>query len=326
MRRLLALRLDPAALARQRAINRLHAALLFLGLAALAGMTGLVVLGPDGLVLGAAMVLAFLLLDPVVPGDLLFRQAFGAVRLRPRQAPWLFAMTDELARRAELGRSPAVYLIPSRVLQAMAAGTQDAPAVAVTHGLLEALPPRELAAVLAHELAHIRHDDVFAMRTAAAAASLTRMMAMLGLALVGLSLPAYWALGQVPPVAAIILLFVAPLAGDLLTLSLSRRREFLADAGAVELTGDPAALASALTRIHRLQGDDWERIVARGLGWLRWLRTHPRAEARIRRLAAMVEPVQVGLPTWVRRHGLPAALSAVGGHLPAQRIARRWLL
>jgi hypothetical protein len=62
MSSLLALRLDPAALARQRAINRLHAALLFLGLAALAGMTGLVVLGPDGLVLGAAMVLTFLLL------------------------------------------------------------------------------------------------------------------------------------------------------------------------------------------------------------------------------------------------------------------------
>jgi heat shock protein HtpX len=326
MRRALVLRLDAAALARQRAVNRLHAMMLFLGLASLAGITGFIVAGPDGLLLGAAMVLLFLLLDPVVPGDVLFRQAFGAVRLVPGQAPGLFDMLEDLARRADLRARPAVYLIPSRVLQAMAAGTTSAPSIALTLGLLQALPPRELAAVLAHELAHIRHCDVFAVRIAAAAASLTRMMAMLGLALLTLWLPAYWSLGQVPPVAAILLLVAAPVASDLLTLSLSRRREFLADAGAVELTGDPAALASALARIHRLQGDDWERMMARGLGWLRWLRTHPGAEARIRRLAAMVAPVQVGLPAWARMDSLPGALCDVGGHHPTQRMVRRWLL
>jgi heat shock protein HtpX len=270
--------------------------------------------------------LLFLLLDPVVPGDLLFRQAFGAVRLVPRQAPELFAMVAELARRADLRRPPAIYFIPSRMLQAMAAGSRNAPAIAVTSGLLQALPPREIAAVLAHAVAHIRHGDVSTMRLAAAAASLTRNMALLGLVLLALWLPALWAFGGAPSPAIVGLLLLGPIVSDLLTLSLSRQREFLADAGAVELTGDPLALAAALARLHRLQGDDWERMVARGAGWLRLLRTHPGIEARIRRLTATVAPVRVALPMWGWAGGAPAHLSGFGGRHPAQRLARRWLL
>jgi len=93
------LRLDPAALARQRRLNRLHSALLLLSLAGLAGWTGSLVAGTEGLVLGAGLALAFLALDPM-PGDLLFRHAFGAVRLSPARAPDLSALLAALARRA----------------------------------------------------------------------------------------------------------------------------------------------------------------------------------------------------------------------------------
>src|SRR5687767_12675378 len=99
LRPTLTLRLDPAALARQRRRNRLHSALLLFSLAGLAGWTGLLVGGTEGLVLGAGLALAFLVLDPM-PGDLLFRDAFGAVRLSPAQAPELFALLTVLARRA----------------------------------------------------------------------------------------------------------------------------------------------------------------------------------------------------------------------------------
>ncbi|WP_158295615.1 zinc metalloprotease HtpX [Crenalkalicoccus roseus] len=319
------LRLDPAALARQRRLNRLQSALLLLGLTALAGLTGLAAAGVEGLVLAAAGAALFLLLDPA-PGDPLFRHVFGAARLAPAQAPELFALLDELARRAGLSRAPTLYLIPSPMLQAMAAGSREKPAIAVTLGLLRALPPRELAAVLAHEVAHLRHGDVAVMRLAAAAAALSRTMATLGIVLLALWLPALLALGQAPSPLAVALLVAAPLIGDLLTLSLSRRREFLADAGAVELTGDPLALSAALARIQRLQGDDWERMAARGPRWLRWFRTHPTVEERIARLAATVAPVQVAPPAWDWAPGGPARLGHLGGTHPAQRLARRWLL
>ena len=112
-RRAAALRLDPAALARQRRLNRLHSALILLSLTGLAGWTGLLVGGPEGLVFGAGVALAFLLLDPM-PGDLLFRRAFGAVRLSPAQAPDLIAMLAAPARRAGLPRPPARYFIHRR--------------------------------------------------------------------------------------------------------------------------------------------------------------------------------------------------------------------
>jgi heat shock protein HtpX len=321
--------LDAAALARQRRLNRLHSALLLLSLTGLAGVTGSVVGGSEGLLLGAGAALLFLLLDPA-PGDLLFRHAFGAVRLSPAQAPDLFAPLTVLARRAGLPRPPELYLIPSSVLQAIAAGHRRAPAIAVTLGLLRTLPQRELTAVLAHEIAHIRHGDVLVLRLAAAAATLTRTMASVGVLLLLFFLPALWTIGMPPsPLLAVllaVLLAGAPLLGDLLTLSLSRRRELLADAGAVELTGDVTALAEALARIWRLQGDDWERLATRGAGWMRWLRSHPTVGERIAALRAMAAPARQVPPGEARIAAVPIETWGLGGHHPAQRLARRWLL
>jgi len=320
------LRLDPAALARQRRLNHLQSLLIFLGLALLAGATGLVVAGPEGLFTAAAAATFFLLFNPA-PGDMFFDKAYGAVPLSRRQAPELVALMEELARRAKLPVPPALHLIPSYSLQALAAGNRKGPAIAVTLGLLQALPPRELAAVLAHEVAHIRHDDISVMRLAAAAASLARIMAAIGLVLLCLWLPASWTLGQAPSPIGILLLMSAPLLGDLLILSLSRQREFLADAGAVELTGDPVALSSALARLQQMQGDDWERMIRRGgPSWLRWFRTHPGIEQRIRHLAGTVAPVRVPLPGPGEAgadQGMPWDL---GGRNRAQTLARRWML
>src|SRR4051795_13214986 len=111
-RRATTLRLDPVALAQQRLLNRLHSALILLSLVGLAGWTGLLVGGAEGLAFGAGIALAFLLLDPM-PGDLLFRHAFGAVRLSPAQAPDLISMSAALARRAGLPRPPTLSLLPS---------------------------------------------------------------------------------------------------------------------------------------------------------------------------------------------------------------------
>jgi heat shock protein HtpX len=284
---------DPDALARARRRNRAETAITLAALAGLAAAIGYLAAGDQGVTFGLAFAGAALVFS-AVPADTLFRQGLGAMPLSPFQAPGLHAMVAALSARAGLPAAPRLWLLPQRPLQAVAAGTSAEPGIGVTRSLVEALPPRELAAVLAHEICHIRHGDLFVMRLATIAATATRAMAQAGL-IVAL-FAGLGAIGAHPLLP--VLLMVSPLAADLLTLSLSRSREFLADAGAAELTGDPAALASALARLERIQGDDFERLASRAPYWLRWFRTHPTVAQRIRALAALAVPTPHPAAPW----------------------------
>ena len=315
--------LDATALQRQRRANRVQSATILLTLIGLAALNGLLIGGADGLVLAAGLAAVFLIVSATA-GDEVFVRAYGAVRATPGIAPDLLHVLSELARRAGLPHTPTLYIVPSPVLQALAAGSRRAPAIAVTSGLLHALPAREVAAVLAHEVAHIRHGDTFLMRLAAAAGIMTHAMATTGLFLLLAHLPALQVANGAVPWAAIVLLLGAPVVSDLLQLSLSRRREFLADAGAVELTGDPVALANALRRLQALQGDDWERFASRGWRWLHWLRTHPTTQERVERLAELVAPADLrpALPFGAWSGERLRDFGPLGSHAWPQRLAR----
>ena len=289
----------------------------------LAAATGGLLAGRDGMMVALVGALTLLWMEPLSSAAA-FKHAFGAVQVHPAQAPQLYAMAGKLAAKACLPSMPALYLIPSCQLQAMAGGRSEEPAVAVTMGLLHSLSPRELAGVVAHEIAHLRHGDLQVMRLAATAATLTRSMGLVGSIMLLFWLPSLFALDMAPSPLAMLLLMAAPTIGELLTLSLSRRREFLADAGAVELTGDPAGLASALQRLHTIQGDDWERLMTRsGAWWLRWFRTHPTIAERIKRLADTVSST----PVMVLPQGdASLARLAMPPRLRRQSLARRWLM
>lgn len=112
---------------------------------AIAARTGYVISGSDGIVLGLILSGVTLLVGPT-SGGALIRQAYGAIVLDRCNAPELVVLIGELARRAGLPRAPTLHLLPSPVLQALAAGDRHDPAIAVTSGLLQTLPPRELAA------------------------------------------------------------------------------------------------------------------------------------------------------------------------------------
>ena len=287
---------DAAALSRQRALNRAHSAIILFGLMALAACMGFVLAGINGVIVGALIAGAGLVVGSA-SGTAMFRQVYGAIMLGMHNAPDLVLLVAELARRAGLDRALTIHLLPSRLPQAMSAGDREEPAIAVTLGLLQTLSQRELAAVLAHEIAHIRHGDAFVMRLAASAGALTQTMSTAGILLLIVFLPVFMMTGEVfvSPLAILLLTF-SPIVSDLLQLSLSRRREFLADAGAVELTGDPLALAAALQRLERLRGDNWERFASRGGGWLHWFRTHPSTKERIDRLLQLAPPARPDLP------------------------------
>lgn len=275
---------DRAALARHRRRNRWESLAILAGMGAWMALIGWLVFGPAGIGWSALGAMALLLVQPVRSTTLL-RALYGAVPLHPAEAPGLFSLEGELARRAELERVPPLLYIPRPELIALSTGWGRNAAIALSDGMLRALPGRELAAVLAHETSHIRDGDLKLLRLAEAAGRLTRFLSLFGLMLLAFYLPAAAMVGAALPLGPVALLVLAPMVGDLLMLKLSRTREFAADAGAAELTGDPVGLMAALERIEVRQAGGWERLIRlRPPAWLRWIRTHPTIEERLRRL------------------------------------------
>ena len=156
----------------------------------------------------------------------------------------------------------------------------------MTSGLLKALNLRELAGVLAHEISHVRHNDMRIMGLADMISRMTRTMSLIGMLLLMVNLPLIVAGAATVPWLLVLLLVFAPTIGSLLQLALARTREYDADIDAAGLTGDPLGLASALTKLERQGGRFWEEIVLPGrrIPDPSLLRTHPSTEERVRRL------------------------------------------
>jgi heat shock protein HtpX len=260
--------------------NALQTIALLAAMAALAGFLGWTLFGEVGLwaaVFGPVIALA----GNGGSSELILRLT-RAQPLAPRHAPDLYRLVGLLAERAGLPRMPRLYRVPAPALNAFAAGSRDNPAIALTDGLLASLEPRELAGVLAHELSHVRARDVWVMTLAAVVGRVTSFMSFFGQLLLFVLIPVSLFTGQGVPLAAIALLIFAPTISGLLQLALSRTREYDADVAAVEITGDPRGLASALAKLERQRSGWMQRIfMARAPSWLM---THPSTEERIRRL------------------------------------------
>jgi heat shock protein HtpX len=271
---------------RHRVLNTLHTVLLLAAMAALAGYIGWSLFGEEGLIWAAALALFAFVLSPRISPRWVLRLS-GAWEIAPWQAPTLHSLCGELAARAGLPRAPRLYYVPSRALNAFATGSREDSAIALTDGLLRALTLRELAGVLAHETAHIAANDLQVMNLADVVGRVTALLSLAGQVLLVAMLPAMALHGYQPPLGLIAVLVFAPTISLLLQLALSRTREYHADLGSAELTGDPAALASALDKLERLQGGWMERMFMAGGRLPKWLRTHPPMAERIRRLAEL---------------------------------------
>lgn len=283
------------ALARQRLQNLARSALLLLALAAVLAMVGWLLGGLAGVAITTlvALTLAVLLPDPPVERALRMRHA------RRLRAPWLEDAVARLASRAGLPEVPALWLIPLREPQALATAGDGRPAIAVSPALLRHLAPREVVAVIAHEISHLRHHDLAWMRIAEVVRALTRASAQVGLILVAVNLPMIMLAGMHLPWLAILLLVAAGWAVNLLALALSRARELDADAGAVALTGDPLALASALRRIESVARPWWQSLWHAELPE-HWL-SHPPTERRVERLLEMARTGRTATPVGAER-------------------------
>lgn len=172
-------------------------------------------------------------------------QPVGENELRP-----LRRLVENVSIGAGLPVTPELRVVDDLAPNAFAAGLRPTKSyVGVTTGLLRTMPKRELEAVIAHEVSHIRNRDTYLMTMATVFAGVIALIADLGfrsLAYGGRSRKG----GALVAILAIVGLLLAPYAALLLRMSLSRRREFLADAGAAEILNDPEAMALALRRLE----------------------------------------------------------------------------
>ena len=140
------------------ASNTLHTILLILAMAVLAGFVGYVLGGKFGLVSAVLLMLFGLAMGSRASAALVLRM-YKAQPIHPQQAPQIYAIYNELCRRAELSPYPKLYYIPSRMPNAFAVGVGDSSAVALTDGIIRMMNPREMAGILAHELTHVQCRD-----------------------------------------------------------------------------------------------------------------------------------------------------------------------
>lgn len=166
----------------------------------------------------------------------------GAHEVDSRACPALTGIVRDLAARADLPM-PRVYIIDSPHPNAFATGRDpEHAAVAATTGLLGLLDREEVAAVLAHELGHVRNRDTLVMTMTATIAGAISMLANFGFFFRGAD-------SRSNPLAMLAALLLAPFAAMIVQLAISRTREYGADRAGAEISGNPAALASALRKL-----------------------------------------------------------------------------
>jgi heat shock protein HtpX len=261
------------------------------GIGIITALSAYTLFGETGVVWALAFVAVFSLIGPRVAPDAIMRM-FNARPIDPSRGGEIVRLVQLLSQRAGLKAAPRLYVIPSQTMNAFAVGTPSRYSLGVTEGLLRRLDFRELAGVLAHEITHVRNNDIWVMSLADILSRFTRSMSFFAIFLFFLSVPATVFTGTPVPWVAIMLLYFAPTLSSLLQLALSRSREFDADLGGASLTGDPEGLALALGKLERYQGRLWENIFmpGRGIPIPSVLRTHPQTSDRIARLMALKKP------------------------------------
>lgn len=277
-------------------LNFLQSALLLAGMAVIGWIVVGAIAGPGmtlAIVIGSVL---GLVISPRLPRQFLLR-AYGARRLTGRDFPEGVAILAELARRAGLPRVPELYYVPSQMPNAFAMGVPEESAVCVSDGLLRLMNRRELAGVLAHEITHIANRDLWIMGLADTMSRAVSLASWLGQLVLIVNLPLILIGAAYVPWQVPLMLMFSPTIMGLLQLALSRTREFDADRGGAELTGDPEGLVSALLKLENSNGRFWEEIFLPGrrIPNPSLLRTHPSTEDRVSRLRELAGPRR---PTW----------------------------
>ncbi len=236
--------------------------------------------------------------------DKMVLRMHGAQEVGPEAAPELHRIVADLVQNASMPM-PKVYVMDNAQPNAFATGRNPSnAAVAATTGLLNMCSREEIAGVMAHELAHVRNRDTLIMTITATIAGAIGMLATWALFFGGNSRNNAGGL-----IAAILLAIVGPIAAALVQMAISRTREYAADQGGAEISGQPLWLASALEKLeqaaHQIPNEEAEAHPAaahvfivnplhqRSIDGL--FSTHPNAGNRVARLRQLAQ--EWGHPT-----------------------------
>jgi heat shock protein HtpX len=230
--------------------------------------------------------------------DKIVLKMYRAREVSEAEAPELYGVVRRLAQKAEIPM-PRVYIINEDQPNAFATGRNpNHAAVAVTTGIMRILSHEELMGVIGHELAHVKHRDILIGTIAATFAGAISYLAQM----------AQWAMifggnrgdddegGS--PVAAIVMMIVGPIAAMIVQMAISRSREYVADEGGANISGNPRYLSGALRKLDSASkkipmdanpATSHMFIVSplSGGGILKLFSTHPPIEERIARLESM---------------------------------------
>ena len=240
--------------------------------------------------------------------DRMVLSMYNAQEVDRESAPELYGLVEKLAGRAELPM-PRVYVINENAPNAFATGRNPSnAAVAVTTGLMRTLDYNEIAGVLGHELAHVKHRDILISTVAAAMATVISYAASIAqwAAIFGAGRSSDDDRGGV--IGLIATAIVAPIAAALIQMAISRSREYSADEGGAEICGNPNDLASALEKIeyYAVHGASLPEatpatahmciinpLTGRDISFKSLFSTHPDTQERIARLRAQAQRMHI---------------------------------
>ena len=221
-----------------------------------------VLVGVLGLVLGYAFNPSLLIVVGVVgivygifswlSAGSIVAAATGAHPADKAQYPRLFHIVETVAIAAGLPQPPPIYIVDDPAPNAFAAGrSPDKAYICVTTGLLDLMDERELEGVIAHELSHVRNRDVRLMTLVSVLVGVVALFSdfLLRISVFGGGRRSSGSAGAIAFALGLAALLIAPIAAVMIQLCISRRREYLADASAAEITGDGEGLALALRKL-----------------------------------------------------------------------------
>lgn len=275
--------------------NTLKTFILLAGLTAFFGWAGWMIGGQSGMIV-ALLFAAITNIGAYWFSDRVVLKIYKAQQIK---SGYLYDIVFDLCRHAGLPM-PKVYIIESQQPNAFATGRSPKhAAVAATRGILDILNERELRGVMAHELAHIKYRDTLTMTITATIAGALSMLANFSF-LLG---PARNRDNPAGALSALVAMILAPLAAMLVQMAISRTREYAADKGGADISGDPLALASALDKLevaaHRVPNNIAEENPATAHMFIvnplhlhqidNLFATHPNTQNRIHALEKLAE-------------------------------------
>ena len=248
---------------------------------------GYILAGIPGLIWAGFIIFTLSIIGPGFSRAILFR--LHKIRpIDPFEAPKLYDIVRELSSRAGMDRYPTLYYLPHNMMRAFTLGTGENAAIGISDGMVRRMNLREIQGVLAHEISHIKHKDIWTMTFADMVGNFIRLLSFSAQILVIVNIPFILSGDFYISLISIIIVVLTPTWVTFLQFALSRTREYNADLGAAELTGDPGGLVSAL---HKLEAEK-RRLTLFHRAWTPghrsdppvWLRTHPVTATRIQKL------------------------------------------